>query len=107
MPKPEHPTTPDVEITASAKARELRFHAPPQVSVHATAEPTGECAWGSDRTNLPDQVEPHVTYRDIHIDFRLAARLTDPHALADSERPTNFDRLEDPAPFTDPKPPSS
>ncbi|UBU10425.1 hypothetical protein [Nonomuraea gerenzanensis] len=78
MPKPEHPRTPDVEISASATARELRFHDRPRVSVHAQAEPAGECAWGSDRTNLPGQVEPHVTYRDIRIDFRVAAELTTP-----------------------------
>ncbi|TYB68778.1 hypothetical protein FXF51_09670 [Nonomuraea sp. PA05] len=78
MPRPEHPTDPDVEISASVTARELRFHARPEVSVHAEAGPGGECAWGSDRTNLPDQVEPDVTYRDIRIDFRVAAALADP-----------------------------
>ncbi|MET8869597.1 hypothetical protein ABZW11_42270 [Nonomuraea sp. NPDC004580] len=78
MPKPERPENPDVEISATAKAKELRFHDRPKVVVRAHAEPDGECFWGSDRTNLPDQVEPDVTYQDVRIDFRLGAKLTDP-----------------------------
>ncbi|MGP4097482.1 hypothetical protein [Nonomuraea sp. KM90] len=76
MARPEHPRDPDVEISASATARELRFRTPPEVTVRAEAEPAGECAWGGDRTNLPERVEAGVTYRDIRIDFRVAARLT-------------------------------
>jgi hypothetical protein len=78
MAKPEHPDAPDVEISACAKARELRFHEQPDVSAHQVAEPTGESASGSDRTNLPDAVTTNVTYQDIRIDFRVAAELTDP-----------------------------
>jgi hypothetical protein len=78
VPRPEHPRDPDVEISASATARELRFRERPEVTVHAVAEPGGECASGSDRTNLPDQVAAGVTYRDIRIDFRVAAKLAGP-----------------------------
>ncbi|MGW3347469.1 hypothetical protein ACWDA3_29580 [Nonomuraea rubra] len=58
-----------------ATARGFRFHERPEVPVHARADPAGECVWGGDRTNLPDQVEPNVTYRDTRIDFRVAAIL--------------------------------
>ncbi|MBF8189336.1 hypothetical protein ITP53_27105 [Nonomuraea sp. K274] len=78
MAKPEHPDHPDVEISASVKARELRFHERPDVAVHRVAEPDGESASGSDRTNLPDQVATHITYRDISLDFRVVSQLTDP-----------------------------
>jgi hypothetical protein len=78
MAKPEHPEEPDVEIHASAKAREIRFHHRPDVTVDAVAEPTGECASDSERTGLPDQVAEGVTYRDIQIDFRVIAKLTAP-----------------------------
>ncbi|GAA3541033.1 hypothetical protein GCM10022419_021470 [Nonomuraea rosea] len=78
MAKPEHPEEPDVEIRASAKAREIRFHHRPDVTVEAVAEPTGECVSGSERTGLPDQVAEGVTYRDIQIDFRVIAKLTAP-----------------------------
>ncbi|MEV0821529.1 hypothetical protein [Nonomuraea rubra] len=110
MPKPEHPRTPDVEISASAKAKELRFHERPEVSVDAEAEPGGECAWGSDRTNLPGQVEPNVTYRDLRIDFRVAAALTDPALTdpADSEQATDPEQATGPEQVTGPaeEPPS-
>ncbi|GAA1668118.1 hypothetical protein GCM10009733_077060 [Nonomuraea maheshkhaliensis] len=78
MPVPERPEVPDVEIRASVKARELRFRARPEVRTHAETEPSGEHASGSDRTNLPAQVAAGVTYHDIQLDFRIAARLTDP-----------------------------
>ncbi|GAB2931776.1 hypothetical protein GCM10027203_35110 [Nonomuraea fastidiosa] len=67
-----------MEISAKAKAKELRHHRKPKVVVRAMVEPDGECFLGSDRTNLPDEVEPGVTYRDVSIDFRVAAALTDP-----------------------------
>jgi hypothetical protein len=75
MARPEHPQQPDVEISATAEAAELRFGERPEVRVRHWAEPAGESASGSDRTNLPDQVEANVTYRDIRIDFRVAAKL--------------------------------
>lgn len=86
--QPEHPHDPDVEISVRGKARELRFRERPEVSVRAEAEPGGEYAWGSDRTNLPDQVEAGVTYRDIRIDFRVAAKLADPTEPPPQPRPS-------------------
>ncbi|MEV4088517.1 hypothetical protein ACGFJC_41170 [Nonomuraea fuscirosea] len=88
MPMPERPDIPDVEIRASVKARELRFQARPKVSTHTEAEPGGEHASGSDRKNLPAQVTAGVTYHDIQLDFRLAARLTDPPPEPRPESPT-------------------
>jgi hypothetical protein len=29
----------------------------------------------SERKNLPDEVEPGVTYRDVHVNWRLAAAI--------------------------------
>jgi hypothetical protein len=66
---------PDVEISARARARELTFHETPEVSESARAEPGGESVVGGHRENLPARVETGVTYRDIRIDHRLAARL--------------------------------
>ncbi|HEX4818313.1 MAG TPA: hypothetical protein VFV66_36710 [Nonomuraea sp.] len=67
---------PDVEIGASARARELRHHERPDVEVHTAAEPSGRSASISDRTNLPERVEANVTYRDVRIDFRVVGTLT-------------------------------
>ncbi|MEJ2860600.1 hypothetical protein [Actinomycetospora flava] len=57
---------PDVEFRASVRARRLRFHAEPGVRIDATHS-------GSRRTNLPDEVEAHVTYEDIQVDEVIAS----------------------------------
>lgn len=72
----------DVEIGASVKAKRLRFREKPetQVELHGELrEPEGdgelETASGSERQNLPDEVEPGVAYRDVRVRWRAAARL--------------------------------
>ena len=62
---------PDVEIAAIVRADELRFECKPEVLVRAAESVSA-------RENLPDEVEPGVTYRDIAISWRVAARLSDP-----------------------------
>jgi hypothetical protein len=62
---------PDVEIAATVRADELRFECKPEVVVRAAERV-------SERENLPDEVEPGVTYRDIAVSWRVAARLSDP-----------------------------
>ena len=60
---------PDVEIAATVRADELRFECKPEVVVHAPESVSA-------RENLPDEVEPGVTYRDIAVSWRVAARLS-------------------------------
>jgi hypothetical protein len=69
---------PDVEIAVAARAKEVRFECKPDVRVgaHANAPATAECT--SERENMPDELEPGTTYRDVAIRWRLAARLDDP-----------------------------
>ena len=57
------------------EADELRFVRPPETEVRFTGEPAHESASGSDRANLPEQVEPGVKYRNVRVDYRLASRL--------------------------------
>ena len=79
---------PDVEIGAAARAKSLRFKRRPrtEVEVHGEAHIDErladeidraeiETASGSERHNLPDEVEPGVTYRDVQIRWRAAARI--------------------------------
>jgi hypothetical protein len=69
---------PDVEIAASVRADEVRFECKPDVRVgaHANAPATAES--GSERENLPDEVQSGVTYRNVSVRWRLAGRLDDP-----------------------------
>ena len=66
---------PDVEMSAAARVGELRPGCRPQVSVvfHANVEAEAEAI--SLRDNLPDQLEPGVTYRDGAVRIRIAAWL--------------------------------
>jgi hypothetical protein len=68
---------PDVEITALVRADELRFECTPHVDVRVHAESPADAEQVSDRENLPDEVEPGVTYRDVAVTWRVAARLRD------------------------------
>ena len=69
---------PDVEIAASVRADEVRFECKPEVRVGAYANAPATAESVSERENLPDEVEPGVTYRNVSVRWRLAARLNDP-----------------------------
>jgi hypothetical protein len=75
---------PDVEIGASVKAKRLRFKKKPETDVDLHGEVVErddrqdiETTSGSERENLPEEVEPGVTYRDVRVRWRAAARLKD------------------------------
>ena len=68
---------PDIEITATVRADEMRFDCKPKVDISAHADSPASAESFSARTNLPDEVEPGVTYRDVAVHWRLSARLDD------------------------------
>ena len=73
------------------KARELRFEEVPETEVRFPGHPERESASGTDRENLPEEVEPGVTYRNPKVRLRIATVLAD----ADPElRTSKFGRRE-------------
>jgi hypothetical protein len=87
---------PDVEIGASAKARKLRFRSKPKTNVEfegatrvrsdeGVEEIDLESESGSERRNLPDEVEPGVTYRNVEVGWAARARAVMPDDLEDRE----------------------
>jgi hypothetical protein len=66
---------PDVEISASVKADELRFECKPEVRVRAHSNHPARAETVSERDNLPDEVVPGVTYRDVAVRWRASVRL--------------------------------
>jgi hypothetical protein len=62
---------PDIEIGAVVKAKRMRFHKKPETEVRVE----GDGGSGSERENLPETVEPGVTYRDVTVRWRAAARV--------------------------------
>lgn len=69
---------PDVEIAAAARADEVRFECKPEVRVRAYSNVPASAESVSERDNLPDAVEPGVTYRDVSVRWRASLRLDDP-----------------------------
>lgn len=86
---------PDIEIGASVKAKRLRFHEQPRtdVEVHGeVVEPDRreqvETTSGSERRNLPDEVEPGKDYHDVSVGWRAAAE------IEEGERPPSKQRRQ-------------
>jgi hypothetical protein len=90
---PDRVENADVEIGASVKAKRLRFREKPKTKVELhgeVREPEGggelQTTSGSERQNLPDEVEPGVTYRDVRVRWRAAARLDERGASNDTRK---------------------
>jgi hypothetical protein len=66
---------PDVEMGARVRAKRLRFKRVPETQVTFDGEPEPDSASGSERKNLPEEVEPEVTYRDVEVLWRAAGRI--------------------------------
>ena len=71
MPRPTD--RPAIEIGAAFKAKKLCFKEVPETEVRFSdgSRPTSE------RTNLPDEVEPGVTYRDVEVKWHAQARVNE------------------------------
>ena len=80
--RPRRPANADITVTARVRARQLRFRELPQSSTEFTGAPEHESASGSDRVNLPERVEKDVCYRDVKVDYWLAAALRYPAEAA-------------------------
>jgi hypothetical protein len=63
----------DIEIGATVRADRLRFRNKPEVEVEY--EPEEDSDSHAERENLPDEVEPGRTYRDVRIAWRGGARI--------------------------------
>jgi hypothetical protein len=62
---------PDIEIGAAVRAKHLRFHSAPETEV--TLHGDERSGSGSERRNLPEEVEPGVDYRDVEVRWGAAA----------------------------------
>lgn len=76
-PTPIEAASDDILILVNLTAKDLRFDAVPNPTVEFPGKPARVTAWVTDRQNLPDKVEPGVTYRNIGIQLRIASRFSD------------------------------
>lgn len=65
----------DVLIRASATIAELRFETQPQASARVTGCDAIGAVRVVERRNLPERVQPGVTYRDVTIAVEIVGRL--------------------------------
>jgi hypothetical protein len=80
---------PDIEVGAAASARRLRFRRKPKTKVEFEGKTRVRSDEGveeleiesdseSERRNLPEEVEPGVTYRDVEVGWTAGARAAMP-----------------------------
>ncbi len=63
----------DVEIGAVAKMKAIRFDEVPETEVSFPGSDERRSGSHTERENLPDEIEPGVTYRDAKIRWRAEA----------------------------------
>jgi hypothetical protein len=105
---------PDLLIVASVSAREVRFETQPDAGVRLTGCAALDTVIVTERTNLPDPVQPGVTYRDVRVGIEIrgwldvqcvaALAAADPALCAPVQTRTNATRppAGQPAPATPP-----
>ncbi len=71
-------TRPDVEILCGVRARELRFGFVPETEVWFEGEPGVSSCVHAERENLPERLEPEVTYRNVAVRWCARARIVHP-----------------------------
>ena len=69
---------PDIDFSASVKARELRFEEEPQTEVRFWGHPERKSVSVNERENLPEEVRQGVTYQNISVRSRIASELVAP-----------------------------
>jgi len=77
---------PDIDFSASVKARELRFEEEPQTEVRFWGSPKRNSVSLNERKNLPEKVRQGVTYRDVSVRSHIASELVAPEEEPDITR---------------------
>ena len=86
------PRNPDIAIDAGVEMRELRFEKVPDPEVNFRGNTRRNSVWTSRRTNLPDEVQEDVVYRDAAIRLRIATEIVG--RSSDSGNNSEHDRVK-------------
>ena len=68
---------PAIDFTADVKARELRFDEVPKAEVRFWGDPRRISVSGTERKNLPEEVQRGVGYRNVNVRLLVATELID------------------------------
>lgn len=66
---------PDLVVRARVEADQLRFESQPEVDVELTGCAVLDSVRVTERTNLPEPVEPGATYRDVAVGVEITGHL--------------------------------
>ena len=66
---------PDIAVNAKVRMRELHFTQVPDPEVNFRGNTRRNSVWTSRRTNLPEEVQEGVVYRDAAIRLRIATEI--------------------------------
>ncbi len=95
----------DISITARVTADSLLFEKVPNPRVEFPGRPERVTVWEADRENLPQEVRPGVTYRNIGITLRITSVFADIDRIvaeALGEVPVRDEARPEPAPPASP-----
>jgi hypothetical protein len=68
----------DVEVFTGVRARSIRFGVVPEVKVMFEGEPGERSSYKTERENLPEEVEPGTTYREVGVRWQARSRIDHP-----------------------------
>ena len=103
----------DLEVGAVVSSSEMRFDVVPDTEVVFWGKSPRRSVSGTERENLPDSVEPGVTYRNTTVRMRIASRIVEVEGPgADQPEPPPVERSRqmreggpaDQEPFLPPRP---
>jgi len=77
----------DVEVLTGLRIKSLRFGVVPETEVSFGGEPGERSSSKVERENLPEEVEPGVTYRDVGVRWQARTRI---------DHPTDYDHGQEP-----------
>ena len=72
-PKPSEERPPDLEIGATARAKSIRFDKVPETKITFPGSDQDRSGSHTERENLPDEIEPGITYQDVTVRWRAGA----------------------------------
>ena len=84
----------DIEVGAVAKAKKLKFEKKPETKIEfpGSAPSSGS---RTERKNLPDEVEPGVTYRDVEVRWKARADVEARILVDEDGRPIDVDSADE------------
>ena len=71
------PQNPDIALDADVRMRELRFAKVPDPEVNFRGNTARNSVWVSRRTNLPEEVQEDLVYRDAGVRLRTATEMVE------------------------------